>query len=250
MAEKIDEEKRFNISSFALHILAMALMFCDHAWATVFPSAEWLTCIGRLAFPIFAFMTAEGFSHTHDLKRYMLRIFVWACVSEIPFNIMYGGSVFYPFHQNVLWTFLESLFLIFLIEKCKRFKTPARIALYAVISLFGFVLGYVTMVDYYGAGVLTVLVFHFFRERTWKNRLIQFVCLYFLNVELLGGYCYVLNIFGYEIEIVQQGLALLALIPIWLYRGRQGFHNKIFQYACYAFYPVHIILLALPAILQ
>ena len=244
-------ESRFNISSFTLHMLAMGLMLCDHAWATLFPSAEWLTCIGRAAFPIFAFMIAEGYSHTHDLRRYMLRIFVWACASEIPFDLMYGGSVFYPFHQNVLWTFLESLLLIILIEKCKaRFKKPTAVVLYAVIALFGFILGYVTMVDYYGAGVLTVLIFYFFRERTWKNRVIQFICLYFLNVELLGGYCYALNIFGHEIELVQQGFALLALIPIWLYRGRQGFHNKVFQYACYAFYPVHITLLVLPTFLQ
>ena len=42
-----------------------------------------------------------------------------------------------------------------------------------------------------------------------------------------------------------QGLALLALVPIWLYRGRQGYHSKPFQYACYAFYPVHMLLLVL-----
>lgn len=40
------------MSSFALHILAMTLMLCDHMWATLFPAQEWLTCIGRMAFPI------------------------------------------------------------------------------------------------------------------------------------------------------------------------------------------------------
>ena len=48
-----------------------------------------------------------------------------------------------------------------------------------------------------------------------------------------------------EFEIWQQGLALLALLPIWLYRGRQGYHSKPFQYACYAFYPVHMLILVL-----
>ena len=43
----------------------------------------------------------------------------------------------------------------------------------------------------------------------------------------------------------EQGLALLALIPIWLYNGRQGAHNKTIQYACYAFYPAHMLILAL-----
>ena len=48
---------------------------------------------------------------------------------------------------------------------------------------------------------------------------------------------------GMNFMIVQQGLALLALIPIWLYRGRQGLHSKAFQYFCYFFYPVHMLLL-------
>ena len=62
---------------------------------------------------------------------------------------------------------------------------------------------------------------------------------------LLGGLLYPVHIFGMEFEICQQGLALLALLPIWLYRGRQGYHSKPFQYACYAFYPVHMLILVL-----
>lgn len=237
---------KFNISSFTLHVLAMGLMLCDHTWATLLPAQEWLTCIGRIAYPIFAFMIVEGYTHTHDLRRYMLRILLWACLSEIPFNIMYGGSAFYPYHQNVLWTFLESLLLIILIEKCRvHFKKVLAMVLSAGIILLGFILGYATMVDYYGVGILTVLTFYFFRGQTWKNRLIQFICLYILNVELLGGYYYDFQIFGHDIELVQQGFAMISLIPIWLYQGRQGFHNKILQYACYAFYPIHIIILIL-----
>ena len=240
------QNSRFNISSFTLHVLAMGLMLCDHIWATLLPAEEWLTCIGRIAYPIFAFMIVEGYTHTHDLRRYMLRILLWACLSEIPFNIMYGGSAFYPYHQNVLWTFLESLLLIILIEKCRRrFKKVLATILFAGIVVWGFILGYATMVDYYGVGILTVLIFYFFREQTWKNRIIQFICLYILNIELLGGYCYIFRIFGHDIEFAQQGLAMLSLIPIWLYKGRQGFHNKIVQWACYAFYPVHIMILIL-----
>ena len=60
---------RFDLSAAALHILAMALMLMDHLWATLLPAQEWLTCAGRLAFPIFAFMAVEGYFHTHDLKK-------------------------------------------------------------------------------------------------------------------------------------------------------------------------------------
>lgn len=238
------QNTKLQISSSGLHILAMGLMLCDHLWAMIFPAAEWLTCLGRIAFPLFAFMIAEGYSHTHNLRRYLLRMLVGALLAEIPFDLMYGGSIFYPFHQNVLWTFLLSLLLITLIEKCRlRFK-PALATLMSVgLAILGFVLGYAAMVDYYGVGILTVLTFYFFRKRNWKCRLCQFVCLYILNVKLLGGYYYDVRVFGLEIEVVQQGFALLALIPICLYRGRQGIHNKFFQIFCYVFYPAHMLLL-------
>ena len=99
------------------------------------------------------------------------------------------------------------------------------------------------MVDYYGVGVLTVFVFYFLHGRKWWCFLGQLAALYWLNVELLGGLMYPVQLFGMEFELCQQGLALLALIPIWLSRGRQGYHSKPFQYLCYALYPVHMLLL-------
>lgn len=240
----MEQNTKHDISSFGLHILAMLLMLCDHMWAALFPSEEWLTCIGRAAYPIFAFMTAEGYIHTHDLRKYMLRLLFWAAVSEIPFNLLYSGSVFYPFHQNVLWTFLLSLLLINITQKCRaKFKKAAAVILSAITVIFGYIAGYAVMADYYGAGVLTVLVFYFFNARSIKNRIIQLVCMYILNVELLGGYYYSFELFGHSFEIAQQGFAMAALIPIWLYRGRQGHKSKTFRIFCYAFYPAHMLLL-------
>jgi len=241
-----EKKGTFEISAAGLHVLGMLLMLCDHVWATVLPAAEWLTCIGRVAFPIFAFMIVEGYFHTRNLRRYLLRMLVFALVSEIPFDLMYSDSVFYPYHQNVLWTFLISLVLITLMEKMRERLRPALAVIGCCgVVLLGFVAGYLTMVDYYGVGVLTVVVFYFFRKRSWQSFLGQLVCLYVLNVKILGGYYYELSLFGYSFALVQQGLALLALVPIWLYRGRQGTHSKTFQYVCYGFYPVHMVLLFL-----
>ena len=53
-------KKQFDLSAAALHILAMALMLCDHLWATLLPAQEWMTAVGRIAFPIFAFMAVEA----------------------------------------------------------------------------------------------------------------------------------------------------------------------------------------------
>lgn len=238
--------RKVNLTSEALHTLAMALMLFDHLWSTLFPGAEWLTCLGRLAFPILAFMTAEGYSHTRNIYRYMLRMLIAALVSELPFNLMCAGSVFYPYHQNVLWTLLLGLVLLWLIDKTReRFKGAALVAVHALLVLLGFVLGYAAMLDYFGAGVLAVLVFRFFPCRGLKNFLCQLACMYVLNISLLGGYYYEINLFGHTFGLIQQGLAMLSLIPIWLYGGKRGSGGRPFQYFCYAFYPAHMLLLFL-----
>ena len=238
--------KKFDLSSSALHVIAMIFMLCDHLWATLIPGNQWLTCLGRLAFPMFAYMAVEGYFHTGNLKRYVLRLLLFAVISEIPFNLMYSSSLIYPFHQNVLWTLLLGIGLIQVNEHvAKKGKLWLRFAIGCVTVLLGWVIGMLTMVDYYGFGVVTILVFYFFRKRTWWCLLAQIAALYYLNVEALGGFYFEVNIMGKTIPIVQQGLALFALIPIWLYRGRKGYNRKWFQYACYGFYPLHMLLLYL-----
>lgn len=234
----------FDISAAALHIIAMTLMLMDHLWATLLPAKEWLTCAGRVAFPIFAFMAVEGYFHTRNFKKYMLRMLLFAVLSEVPFDLMYGGTWFYPVHQNVLWTFLFGLLGIHLMEQVrKKGKIWADLLVSVIVVTAGLILGTPCMVDYYGVGVVTVFVFYFFHGRKWWCFLGQLIALYWLNVEVLGGLMYPVQLLGMEFELCQQGLALLALIPIWLYRGRQGYHSKPFQYICYAFYPVHMLLL-------
>ena len=236
--------KNFELTAAVLHIIAMTLMLMDHLWATLLPAREWLTCAGRVAFPIFAFMAVEGYFHTRSFKKYILRMLLFAVLSEIPFDLMYGGTWFYPVHQNVLWTFLLSLLGVWLMEQVrKKGKTWMYLLVCVLVVLAGLVLGTLCMVDYYGGGVLTVFVFYFLHGRKWWCFLGQLAALYWLNVELLGGLMYPVQLFGMEFELCQQGFALLALIAIWLYRGRQGYHSKPFQYLCYAFYPVHMLLL-------
>ncbi|MDY3281602.1 TraX family protein [Dysosmobacter sp.] len=231
-------------TSCSLHLLAMAFMLCDHLWATVIPGNEWLTCVGRLAFPIFAFLLVEGYFHTHSLKRYAGRLFLFALLSEVPFDLVMGSTVFYPVHQNVLWTFLIGLGLIACNEWARgKGQLWLRGLTAAATVILGFLLGLVSFADFHFAGVFMVLTFYFFRGRRWWNRLGQLLAMAFINLEILGGLSYPVSLGGFSFFFPQQGFALLSLPLIWLYRGRQGYHSRAFQYACYAFYPVHLFLL-------
>ena len=242
------KRKWYEVDSAMLHVLAMLLMLSDHTWATLLPGQEWMTCIGRIAFPIFAFMIVEGYHHTHDFRKYIGRMLLFAVISEVPFNFMYNGTAIYPYHQNVMWTFLIALLGMWVMDRVRsRGKLWLTILVSAAVVAGCTLLGFAAFVDYYGIGILTVFVFYFFRGRKWWCYVGQLLAMYWLNVELLGGYYYPVTILGHEFELIQQGFALLALIPIWLYRGRQGYHAKPFQYFCYAFYPVHMAVLVLIA---
>ena len=242
----MENKLRIETSSMSLHIMAMVFMLCDHLWGTIVPGNDWLTCIGRISFPIFAFMIVEGYFHTGNLRKYAGRLLLFAILSEIPFNLAMGSRLFYPIHQNVLWSFLISLGLIHWNERAKaKQKLWIRVLVGCVTVLLGYIIGLLTMVDFYHAGVLTVLVFYFFRQKKWWSYVGQLFCLWYINAEMLGGFSYELHLFGKTYFFVRQSLALLALIPIWLYRGKQGYHSKFLQYAYYTFYPLHLLLLGL-----
>ena len=235
-----------HLTSFILHIMAMIFMLMDHLWGVGLVNFEILTCIGRIAFPIFAFMIVEGYFNTKNVKKYILRIFIFALISEIPFNLMIARSPFYIFHQNVLWTFLIALLLIVINEKAKKSNKKIIQIIVAILTLVvAFILGLITFCYYNHAGILTVLVFYFFRNKTSYNLLLQIILLSYINTEILGGLEYVFELFGKEFHFQQQGLALLSLIPIWLYNGKQGPYNKIIKNIYYWFYPIHMLILGL-----
>lgn len=254
MLQTSEEKTRsFGITSFALHILAMLFMLCDHLWGTFLMKYDILAYIGRITFPLFAFMLAEGWVHTKDRKKYILRLLIFALISEIPFNLMMEHRAFYPLHQNVLFTFLLGALFMALCDRIKKGKHLAlRLPLYALAVLAFYLLGIICFVDYYGYGLLTVALFYFTRmpksaslPKKLLVGLIQIAAMYWINCEMMAGLIIEFNLFGLRLEIYKQGFALLALPLIWLYNGRQGPYNKFIKYLYYFFYPVHMAILGI-----
>lgn len=232
------------INSNWLKVLAMIFMLLDHMWATIIPGNQWMTNVGRLAFPIFAFLIVEGFIHTSDLKKYIKRLFVFALISEIPFNLIYTGSWIFPFHQNVLFTFILGLLCINEIDKIKN-KRKLKSGIIGILKILLFLLlGILGFVDYGITGIFTIIVFYIFRnfKLAWLGQVVSLALLY---IVFFKGQSIVVNFFGVEYFFPLQGIGLLSLIPIWFYNGERGKKNKILQYVFYAFYPAHMLMLYL-----
>ena len=228
------------INANQLRGLAMFLMLLDHLWATLVPGNFWMTYLGRLAFPIFAFQISEGFFHSADRKRYAKRLLLFALLSEVPFDLIYGGTVLYPFHQNVMFTLLLGLLACCAIDRASRERT-AKAILRGTLSVAGlFLLSLVGMVDYGWRGMLTVVAFYVLRDfpGAW---LAQAAALVLLNIVNFMGQT--IPVLGWDFPT--QGFAVLSLLPIWLYNGRRGGGGKALQYAFYAFYPAHMLVLYL-----
>lgn len=210
-------KSKISLTAAQLRALALILMFIDHTGRTLFPEQSWMICLGRLAFPIFAFQTAEGYRHTRDFRRYCLRLAVFALISEIPFNLLAYGAAIYPLHQNVMFTLLLGL------VACRVYDRNKGWALIPV-----FLAAALLRPDYGIPGVALVLLFHIIR----KDKPAQLLFLVLINC------------FGYGLGSIQS-LAALAWIPISLYRGEKGRGGKALQYGSYIFYPLHMLLLGL-----
>ena len=227
-----------------LQLLAVALMLSDHIWATYMSFGDWMTYIGRMAFPIFAFFIAEGYYRTSDVRKYALRLLIFGIASEIPFNLFYSSRAFNPYHQNVLFTLLLGLMAIYVADGLKKnftAKNSAKALLWLLLIVIASVIGFV---DYGLYGVATVFAFGILRGFPLA-RLLQAVAMILINVVFFEGQVIPTELFGQVYEIPIQAFAVFSLIPIWLYGGKRYTKSKILQYGFYAFYPLHMLVLYL-----
>lgn len=234
-------DRRF-FTANQLKFIALFTMLLDHLYATVLPGQVWMTYVGRLAFPLFAFELVQGYMHTHDLRQYAKRLLILAVLSEIPFDMVAGASFFYIWHQNVAWTLLAGLAACYCADHLLAKETAvSRRVLYLLGLLAALILPRVLMTDYSADGVLLILLFWFTRKGGVVNALIQVTIMFAMWQFLFGGRTLMIGSFAFQ----TQCFALLSLPLIWLYNGKKGTRNKVLQYTAYAFYPAHLLILGI-----
>ena len=228
-------ERSRGLDGGALKGIAAALMLTDHVGAILLPEVPVLRCVGRLAFPIFAFFIAEGYAHTRDFGRYFRRLAILAVVSELPFNLE-NGAVFDPARQNVLFTFCLALLTLRGLEALGRERGFGRWAGCGLVLAAGFAAGELLRTDYGGWGVVTVALLYLCRDGKYAK---LWLLLAMAAVNGLGMGSLTMPVFGGEMPI--QIFAVAALPVIWLYNGQAG--PKGLRRAFYVFYPAHLLVL-------
>lgn len=214
------------MTSCLLKILACILMLVDHIGFCLFPRVLILRMIGRLAFPLFAFQIAIGFSHTKNKKQYMIRMFLFAITSQLPFQFFRAASGYTEFHTNVGFTFFISLLCLYLID-CYQEKKQILYLLLIVPLISAAVL---LKVDYSFYGPVLVILFYLFGLEKKNFPILVITTIYATIIYVL------------IIKNSIQFYCLLSLLIILLYNGKKG---PSFKYAFYLFYPLHLIILGM-----
>lgn len=250
-------QRKRGISSAVLKNIAVVTMLIDHIGAVIVTRlliqnglyeamvdqevyAAWMAqnggmygsymamrIIGRVAFPIYCFLLVEGFRKTSNVKKYLGRMFLFALISEVPFDLALSGRPWNMQYQNVFFTLLIGLLVIAGLRMAEQWlagteiwRRVVRVGLYAAIIIAGSALALVLKTDYSFKGVLAITVLYLFRNQK--------------KTQIWAGVVVFLLMDGLEM------IAAFSFLLIRFYNGTRGKQNKYFFYF---FYPVHLLLL-------
>lgn len=213
-----------------LKIIAVVSMLIDHIGCYLLDNNIVFRVLGRLAFPIFAFFIAEGMRYTRNRKKYILLIFLFACVSQIPYILLKGG-----FKLNTMFTFLISIIIILLIEKLlnknniqSAVKSIFLILLIALILLACMICDLFAIIDYSTLGILMVLCFYFFKSPLRHIFAIFLTILMVVKSVIISGFAF---------STIYQIFGIISILLLFLYNNQKGRLNL--KYLFYVFYPTH-----------
>lgn len=229
--------KRFGLSTFALKVIALLTMVCDHVAIGFFDEHTRayliLRSIGRISFPIFCFVLVEGFFYTHNRLEYAIRLGIFALLSEIPYDVFLSGTWDLQY-QNVLFTLFIGFLVIWGMDAVAMFrirypekllKTVGAGRLNTVMEILVVIVGvgsaYLLKTSYTYAGVMLILCYYAFHK-------------YHLG-RLLSNLIFNFGMFGVSV----QWWGALSAIPIAFYNEKPG--RKTGKYFFYCFYPMHLM---------
>jgi hypothetical protein len=241
------------LSSYNLKAIAAAAMLVDHIGA-VLSAVPYLNekcgllfylfrAVGRVSFLVFAFLLSEGCFYTKDINKYLMRIAIFAVISQMPFNLfcnfVYGADypVWGAYRQNIFFTWMWGIIAVMFCKKIGASKNYFANVFYFAAVLLAMLLAELCNADYGAFGVLLVFMLYAYRP---KDNLT--IIRPYKQLAVLAVFSFVM----YSASPLWLLGALCAVVLIALYSGHEGKKaTKLF----YAFYPAHLICLVFIATL-
>lgn len=207
------------LNNFQLKIFALLFMTIDHI-GFVFELGLIFRIIGRLSFPIFAFLIYQGYVYTRSKIHYFLRLLIFGLVIEGTMQII---SIYVDINDDRNIFFTLSFGLLALIIFDSKIHVFLRVISISILVYMASRLNF----DYGWYGILFILSFYFYRY--------SFCIPFFLQVLLTVAH-YLL------FQLPVQYYALFSWIFILLYNNRRGYRMR---YLFYIYYPLHLVILYL-----
>jgi len=224
------------MTSNKLKLIAFLAMIFNHVIVTFIPFGNSLyyfgEIIGRVSFPIFSFLLAEGFNKTSNIKKYVLRIFILWGFSIVPFYLLFENES--PFgiksvFNNVFFTLLMSLsMLIFCKKYHKKYQLFIIVCLFSSLTIYS---------DWGIIGPIIVFMMCFSNKNINKVRLSIILSVFLVLIYYLYSRIYT------PLYLVTSLGCLLSYYPIKKYNGQLGTSSKLIQYTFYFLYPIHMYIL-------
>lgn len=204
------------LSGTQLKLIAALIMVVDHVGAVLFPQYIILRIIGRMSFPIFCFVMAEGMYYSKNIRGYLLRLFAVALITQPVYSLCFTGQLFWK-QLNVMFTFLLAGIGILGYQ-----RLPVAGKWLGIVGMFAAAcLAAVLNTDYGDYGVALVSLFYLLRE----NKKVMVVVTGLFQLGMAQG--------------IQQ-YSIFSLVPILFYNGKRGRNIKYFFYV---FYPAHLLII-------
>jgi hypothetical protein len=218
-------KKKLFISSTGLKLVAVATMLIDHIGILFFPGELLWRVVGRISFPVFALLIAEGFEKTSNVRNYLFRLLAFAAVSQIPYRLFLQTADITSDKLNIFFTLSAGLVSLLLLKKLPWIYAFLGIGSIAVLAeYFSF--------SYGVYGVLTVLISSLFlRFRSAGIVVLSSLPPLRTIIEFIFGH------------ISLQVYATLSVPIIMLYNRERG--RELHRLFLYGFYPVHLLILSI-----
>lgn len=204
-------------------------MTFDHIGISILRMFSSFNLIGRLAFPIFAFQSTEGYIHTKNFKKYIMKLLIFACISQIPFMLFLSTFTNDIFSLNVLFTFILGLLAIYLYDKSSN-----KFLGFLFVLILGIIAEFIK-VDYGIYGIFLMFVFYMLKNK----KILMILSSIGLMIFFYGSY--MLKFPDTKIiYLLYMIFSCLSLLFIGFYNKKEGPKTK---YLFYIFYPLHLFIL-------